>query len=159
MVRLNAGRRPARRRLAGTRVVFLVGERGGVVGIEGVAVVGHGGCGKTQLVSAMLFGAGTVNRLGKVDDGSTVTDLDFVNQGFNDANQIAFLATLADGRGGIYVASPVPEPGVGSLTSSALAMLVRRRRAPAGSPRAENPVRDAVTSRTAYPIRTELCAR
>jgi elongation factor G len=41
-----------------------------------VAVVGHGGCGKTQLVSAMLFGAGTVNRLGKVDDGSTVTDFD-----------------------------------------------------------------------------------
>ena len=31
--------------------------------IRNVAVVGHGGCGKTQLVSAMLFGAGTVNRL------------------------------------------------------------------------------------------------
>ena len=45
-------------------------------GIRNVAVVGHGGCGKTQLVSAMLFGAGTVNRLGKVDDGSTVTDFD-----------------------------------------------------------------------------------
>jgi elongation factor G len=44
--------------------------------IRNVAVVGHGGCGKTQLVSAMLFGAGTVNRLGKVDDGSTVTDFD-----------------------------------------------------------------------------------
>ena len=91
--------------------------------------------------------------------GSTVTDVDFANQGFNDANQIAFLATLADGRGGIYVASPVPEPGMGSLTSSALAMLIRPRRARAGSPRAENPVRDAVTTRTAYPRRTELCAR
>jgi len=44
--------------------------------IRNVAVVGHGGCGKTQLVSAMLFGAGAVNRLGKVDDGSTVTDFD-----------------------------------------------------------------------------------
>ena len=44
--------------------------------IRNVAVVGHGGCGKTQLVSAMLFGAGTVNRLGKVDEGSTVTDFD-----------------------------------------------------------------------------------
>jgi elongation factor G len=44
--------------------------------IRNVAVVGHGGCGKTQLVSAMLFAAGTVNRLGKVDDGSTVTDFD-----------------------------------------------------------------------------------
>jgi elongation factor G len=44
--------------------------------IRNVAVVGHGGCGKTQLVSAMLFGAGTVNRLGRVDDGTTVTDFD-----------------------------------------------------------------------------------
>ena len=44
--------------------------------IRNVAVVGHGGCGKTQLVSAMLFAAGAVNRLGKVDDGSTTTDFD-----------------------------------------------------------------------------------
>ena len=33
--------------------------------IRNVAVVGHGGCGKTQLVSAMLFAAGMVNRLGR----------------------------------------------------------------------------------------------
>jgi elongation factor G len=44
--------------------------------IRNVAVVGHGGCGKTQLVSAMLFAAGAVNRLGKVDEGSTTTDFD-----------------------------------------------------------------------------------
>ena len=44
--------------------------------IRNVAVVGHGGCGKTQLVSGMLFAAGAVNRLGKVDEGTTVTDFD-----------------------------------------------------------------------------------
>jgi elongation factor G len=44
--------------------------------IRNVAVVGHGGCGKTSLVSAMLFDTGAVNRLGRVDDGSTVTDFD-----------------------------------------------------------------------------------
>ncbi len=44
--------------------------------IRNVALVGHGGCGKTQLISAMLFAAGAVNRLGRVDDGSTVTDFD-----------------------------------------------------------------------------------
>jgi elongation factor G len=44
--------------------------------IRNVAVVGHGGCGKTQLVSAALLAAGAVNRLGLVDEGSTVTDYD-----------------------------------------------------------------------------------
>ena len=44
--------------------------------IRNVAVVGHSGAGKTQLVSAMLFDAGAVNRFGRVDDGTTVTDYD-----------------------------------------------------------------------------------
>lgn len=44
--------------------------------IRNVAVVGHGGAGKTQLVSTILFDAGMMNRLGKVDDGTAVTDFD-----------------------------------------------------------------------------------
>ncbi|MEO6214195.1 MAG: elongation factor G [Vicinamibacterales bacterium] len=44
--------------------------------IRNVALVGHSGAGKTQLASAMLFDAGAVNRLGRVDDGTTVTDHD-----------------------------------------------------------------------------------
>ena len=42
--------------------------------LRNVAVVGHGDCGKTSLVSAMLFDSGMVNRLGKVTSGTTVTD-------------------------------------------------------------------------------------
>ncbi len=44
--------------------------------IRNVALVGHGDTGKSQLVSALLFTAGMVNRLGKVDDGTSVTDFD-----------------------------------------------------------------------------------
>ena len=44
--------------------------------LRNVALVGHSGAGKTQLVSTLLFDAGAVNRLGRVDDGTTVTDYD-----------------------------------------------------------------------------------
>src|SRR6059036_3424845 len=44
--------------------------------VRNVGVVGHGGVGKTSLVEGLLFTAGAVTRLGKVDDGSTTTDFD-----------------------------------------------------------------------------------
>jgi elongation factor G len=44
--------------------------------IRNIALVGHGGAGKTQLTAAMLFDAGSVNRLGKVEEGTTPTDYD-----------------------------------------------------------------------------------
>jgi elongation factor G len=44
--------------------------------IRNVGVVGHGGVGKTSLVETLLFTAGAVSRLGKVDDGTTTTDFD-----------------------------------------------------------------------------------
>lgn len=42
--------------------------------LRNVAVVAHGGSGKTSLVEAMLFNAGTLSRLGRVEDGTTVSD-------------------------------------------------------------------------------------
>ncbi len=44
--------------------------------IRNVVLVGHGDSGKTSLVSAMLYTAGTTSRLGHVDDGTTTTDYD-----------------------------------------------------------------------------------
>ena len=44
--------------------------------IRNLAVVGHGGSGKTQLVAAAAFVAGASSRLGRVDDGTTITDVD-----------------------------------------------------------------------------------
>jgi elongation factor G len=44
--------------------------------IRNVILVGHGDSGKTQLVAAMLYTAGSTQRLGHVDDGTTVTDYD-----------------------------------------------------------------------------------
>jgi elongation factor G len=44
--------------------------------IRNVGIVGHGGSGKTSLVSAILFNTGATNRLGRVDDGNAPTDYD-----------------------------------------------------------------------------------
>jgi elongation factor G len=44
--------------------------------IRNVGIVGHGDTGKTQLVSSLLFTAGMTPRLGKVSEGSAITDWD-----------------------------------------------------------------------------------
>lgn len=42
--------------------------------IRNVGIVAHGGAGKTSLTEALLFNAGVITRLGKVDEGNTTTD-------------------------------------------------------------------------------------
>jgi elongation factor G len=44
--------------------------------VRNVAVIGHGNSGKTSLAEAVLFTAGRLKRLGKVDDGSSCMDYD-----------------------------------------------------------------------------------
>src|SRR3989304_3761335 len=44
--------------------------------VRNVALIGHGSTGKTSLAEAMLFASGATTRLGRVEDGTTVSDWD-----------------------------------------------------------------------------------
>jgi len=44
--------------------------------IRNVAVMGHGKCGKSSIIEAMLFNSGAINRIGKNADGTLTSDFD-----------------------------------------------------------------------------------
>ena len=97
--------------------------------IRNVALVGHSGSGKTQLAAALLFDAGTVNRFGKVDDGTTITDFDEEEI----ARKHTLSASLAYAEWNKVKINLIDTPGIGNFLSDARAALhvadaARRRR-------------------------------
>ena len=48
--------------------------------IRNVTILGHGSSGKTSLVEALLFNAGGISRVGRVEEGATVSDWDVEEQ-------------------------------------------------------------------------------
>src|SRR5207249_12141473 len=87
--------------------------------IKNVALVGHSGSGKTQLASAMLADAGMVNRVGKVDDGTTVTDYDDEEI----ARKHTLSATLAYAEWNKIKINLIDTPGFANFLSDARAAL------------------------------------
>jgi elongation factor G len=87
--------------------------------IRNIALVGHTGSGKTQLASAILSDAGMVNRFGKVDDGTTVTDYDEEEI----ARKHTLSATLAYAEWNKTKINLIDTPGMGNFLSDARAAL------------------------------------
>jgi elongation factor G len=87
--------------------------------IRNVALVGHSGSGKTQLASAILSDASMVNRFGKVDDGTTVTDYDEEEI----ARKHTLSASLAYAEWNRQKINVIDTPGIGNFLSDARAAL------------------------------------
>jgi len=87
--------------------------------IRNVALVGHSGSGKTQLASAILADAGMVNRFGKVDDGTTITDFDEEEV----ARKHTLSASLAYAEWNKHKINLIDTPGIGNFLSDARAAL------------------------------------
>jgi elongation factor G len=87
--------------------------------IRNVALVGHTGSGKTQLAAAILSDAGMVNRFGKVDEGTTVTDFDEEEI----ARKHTLSASLAFAEWNKHKINIVDTPGIGNFLSDARAAL------------------------------------
>src|SRR5262245_65513208 len=87
--------------------------------IRNVALVGHSGSGKTQLAAAILSDSGMVNRFGKVDDGTTVTDYDEEEV----ARKHTLAASLAYAEWSKQKINLIDTPGMGNFLSDARAAL------------------------------------
>lgn len=75
--------------------------------IRNVAVASHQGTGKTSLVEAMLFDSGCTTRLGKVEEGNTVSDWDPDEV----KHHISINATLAPVEWNEYKINLIDTPG------------------------------------------------
>jgi len=87
--------------------------------VRNVALVGHSGAGKTQLAAALLYDTGATTRLGKVDDGTTVTDYDEESI----ARKHTLTSSLAHFETGKCKVNLIDTPGMGNFLSDARAAL------------------------------------
>jgi elongation factor G len=87
--------------------------------IRNVALVGHRGSGKTSLHEALLFSADAVNRLGRVTDGTTVSDADPDEK----ARQMSISAALTSFEWQERKVNLIDTPGESSFVADALGAL------------------------------------
>jgi elongation factor G len=94
--------------------------------LRNVGIVGHGDTGKTQLVSALLFTAGMTNRLGKVAEGTAITDWDDeeIARKISIQTSLAFAEWAASGQTEKTKINLLDTPGYSTFVNEARASLV-----------------------------------
>jgi hypothetical protein len=106
-------------------LAYDINNAGGIAFAGSVGGVGGIYTGTNPLTDAVV-------RFGDSLFGSTVTELSFGSDGLNDLGQVGFYYKLANGRSGMAIATPVPEPGSLALAvvgAVAACLAARRRKA------------------------------
>jgi elongation factor G len=80
--------------------------------VRNVVLVGHSGTGKTTLVEALLGHTGTIQRLGRIEDGSTVSDFDEVEIRQQRSVNLTLAPVNVDG----YTVNLLDTPGYADFT-------------------------------------------
>src|SRR3954470_24060035 len=83
--------------------------------IRNVVLVGHAASGKTALVESLLVGTGTLSRLGRVDDGTTVCDHEDVERRLGRSVSLAVASVLHEGVKVNFVDTPGHPDFVGEV--------------------------------------------
>src|SRR5881296_974619 len=90
-----------------------------IADIRNLGIIGHGASGKTSLTSSLLYSSGTVNRLGRVDQGTTVTDYDEEEI----ARKVSISSALCHAEWRKCKLNLIDTPGYGAFISDARACL------------------------------------
>src|SRR5919205_2623943 len=83
--------------------------------LRNVVLVGHATAGKTTLVESLLVGTGTLTRLGKVEDGSTVCDHEDVEHRLGRSVSLAVASVLHEGVRVTFIDTPGHPDFVGEV--------------------------------------------
>ena len=87
--------------------------------IRNVVLLSHSGAGKTSLSEAMIFNAKHVTRLGRIEDGNTVSDFEPEEVKRSSSVQTALIACEADG----YKVNFLDTPGYADFVGETLSAL------------------------------------
>jgi hypothetical protein len=104
-------------------MVTTIGDFASINSIGAVAFAAQLSSGGQAIFTGDGATTNTVIQSGAALSGSTVQTLALGSFALNDLGQVAFVARLADGRQGVYVATPVPEAGGVFTIAAAVATL------------------------------------
>ena len=75
--------------------------------IRNIILLGHSGCGKTSLAEALAFNGGAIPKMGRIEDGTTISDYNEDEKDKKHSASTALLSFIYKSKKKIYSTSRV----------------------------------------------------